>query len=72
MDIKHKYDGGSIVLRQAGSTFEQNSGKKIEWEKAVVIVDGTHKLALTTKDAILKLLSLQDDQEFMNFLESLP
>jgi len=71
MDSKFKFDGGAIVLRDAGQTFEQGSGKKIEWEKAVVIVDGTHKLALTTKDAILKLYELQHDDKFMAFLDAL-
>lgn len=71
MDTKFKFDGGAIVLRESGQTFEQGSGKKIEWERAVVIVDGTHKLALTTRDAILKLFELQGDEKFMQFLETL-
>jgi len=71
MDTKYKFDGGAIVLRDEGQTFEQGSGKKIEWAKAVVIVDGTHKLALTTRDAILKLYELQHDENFMRFLDNL-
>jgi len=71
MDSKYKFDGGAVVLRDAGQTFEQGTGKKVEWAQAVVIVDGTHKIALTTRDAIMKLFDLQHDEKFMAFLDNL-
>jgi len=72
MDRKHRFNGGLLVERQAGSMVDPKTKEPITWTKALVLLVDGKKIPIETGAPIKKILELQDDPEFIDFIESLP
>jgi len=71
MDRKHSFEGGVIVERLPGSMIERGTNKEIKWDYGLVIHSMGKKAVIESRAAMVKLLELQEDQEFMDFINKL-
>jgi len=65
------FKGGDISLREPGEMFDQKTGKKRTWTKAVKVNQGKGSVTLG-KDFLQTLSSLAEDPEFQEWIKDIP